>query len=115
MVFVRDVNVWHSGPAHETDEPRYIPGFRIFKAARLGDFDYRPRRIIYDFEYDRFFPDAEMKEFFKFVWREPTDDECHHEVCRLVRKNALSAALRVGFVNAAKTSSKRMTHDRQVP
>jgi hypothetical protein len=91
-VLIRDVNVWHSGTANETEEPRYLPGFRIFTAARLGDFDWRPQRTICDFEYDRLFPDKEMNEFFAFVWRPSTDAECHHAVCRLVRKNAFSAA-----------------------
>ena len=114
MRYLSDVNVWHSGTASETDKPRYLPGFRVFTAARLGDFDWRPQRTICDFEYNRFFPDEVMKEFFAFVWRKSTDDECHEAVCRLVRENAFSAALQVGFDDAAKASSKQMASDEQV-
>ena len=78
-VLIRDVNLWHSGTANETDQPRYLPGFRVFTAARLNDFDWRPPRSIGDFDYVRLFPDAELQEFFCYIWRSPTGNEVARE------------------------------------
>ena len=55
-----------------------------------------------------------MKEFFSFVWRESTEAECHEVVCRLVRENAIRAALQADFDDAAKASSKQLARDEQV-
>ena len=63
-VLIRDVNVWHSGTANETDQTRYMPGFRVFTSARTEDFKWRPRRSVVALDFDNFFPDSELQECF---------------------------------------------------
>ena len=91
-VLVRDVNVWHSGTANETLEPRYLPGFRVITSARLGDFAYRPRRCVSAVDFERFFPTEELATFFEYIWREATQEESDRELCLLVRRQAFRAS-----------------------
>ena len=68
-VLIRDVHIWHTGFSNQSRQSRLLPAVRLIHKEHIGNFMYRPQRVVPDSLFRQLFGDPELTEKLQYLWR----------------------------------------------